>query len=168
MAKEKFTVDISIDQLKIRLGKMMSGAALEHGQFTANLIIDILAETDAGLPKLFLAMTGINPRCKFKVGQQVYVPFKSMPSWRMNREKMEESDLIIQDHCMGMILEINEARSDSVKIQYTYIGDDEKSVLDSYYFEPKTLLEYHEDTFIEKLEIPTMNVIPPIKDELPF
>lgn len=126
--KEYVDVRVSTAQIKRNLRDML--LSNPHRELIASTIVDNLAETEVGLAHLYNALSGIKPTVHVKLGDDALVKFDNLPTWRMDRTKMEESGQMEKGHVKVSVKEINLQRRESIIVEYTsYKADNSQEVV---------------------------------------
>ena len=125
--KEYVDVRVSTAQIKRTLRDMLLNNP--HRELIASTIVDNLSETEVGLAHLYNALSGVKPTVHVKVGDDALVKFDNLPTWRMDRTKMEESGQMEKGHVRVSVKEINLQRRESIIIEYTSYKADSQEVV---------------------------------------
>ena len=116
--KEHINIRVSLEELRAGLQKMIRS---EHSSLISKVIIDNLSVTEVGLQQLYRAMSGVSEKFKYKTLDEVSVKYDALSTWRMDKEKMKEANLIFQDHVNGTVTEVDPQRSQPYHINYECI-----------------------------------------------
>ena len=146
--KEYINVQISVEELRAGLQKLIRS---EHSFLISETIINHLAGTPVGLARLYQSMAGVRKTFKFKPLDEVYVDFHSLSTYKMDKDKMIASGLIVKDFVLCTVAEVSPFTDYPYKVKYTYIKPDgTKEVDDSWVKED--YLKFNVD---QKIDLPT-------------
>jgi len=120
-------VNISITKEQI-FKKLKSILKNEHAHLISKIIIDNLAITEVGLSQLYKSFTGVEDTIDFRLGDEVYVKYESLNTWRLSKDKMIANGLLVQGVVRCTIDEINMQRNNSVKISHPYYRDTDDEI----------------------------------------
>jgi len=93
-----------------------------HSDIMARVIVENLIKSQVGIDQLIKSFMGIEPKALFNVEDKVWVNVKHLPTWRMNREAMQEKGIIFQDCILCTIVEIDLYTSCPIKVEYVQIN----------------------------------------------
>lgn len=150
--------------LRLRLQAMLA-TGTKDSIVIAKTIMNLLHSTEAGHERLYLAMTGIDPTCKWKVGDQIFIPVdKAMYSWDGDVEKTKKSELNIQGFLAGTVEDVDENKKDRVYIRVIGLDSEGKQKSITRWQNEKFLSKREEDAFIETIA----SKPPEDSNDLPF
>ena len=89
-----------------------------YSTLIANVIIDNLAESPVGLVQFTKALSGVSSEIPFKVLEDVWVPYESLATWRLNKQAMGDNDMIIRGYVKCSIVEIHPTKLESIRVKY--------------------------------------------------
>ena len=115
-------VNITITKEQI-FKKLKSILKSEHAHLISKIIIDNLAITEVGLSQLYKSFTGVEDTVDFRLGDEVYVEWNQLNTWRFNKDKMIANGLLEQGVVRCTIIEINMCRNCSIQISHPYYRD---------------------------------------------
>jgi hypothetical protein len=160
--KDHFTVEVSVMDLRLRLQTMLA-TGTKDSILLAKTIVNLLGHSEAGHQRLYLAMTGIDPACKWKVGDQVYIPLKkAVYSWDCDLPKTEASELNVQGFLAGVVEDTDDSCNDNVSVKVLALDDAGKQKEITRWHSAKLLTKCEEDAFFERVSTKDPN------DDLPF
>jgi hypothetical protein len=164
MSKEKdhFNVEVSVMDLRLRLQAMLATGTKES-ILVAKTIVNLLAHSEAGHQRLYLAMTGIDPASKWKIDDQVYIRIENaIYTWDCDVDKTKESELNVQGFLAGVVVDINDAQNARVNVKVTALDKTGKQTEVTRWQKDSLLTKREEDAFIEEI------VSNKDADDLPF
>jgi hypothetical protein len=155
--KTEISISVTVNEIRAGLQKLIGS---EHSQVITEAIIENLAETEVGLIQLYRAMSGIKDSVPFRVMDEVWVNFDSLPTWRMDRDKMGASPgLIFKDRLRCTIGDINLQKADSIYVKYRIIDSAGIEKDDTYWVNARNVHPATEDPFENDKDV---------QDGLPF
>jgi len=117
--KDHVLIRITVEEITKKLQQHLHFSA--HSELIAKVVVGQLARTEVGLEQLYKSFEGIEPSFKYPLKAQVYLPTTYTYSWKLDKVKMEEADLLFQDHVKGVIVDRDEFRADAYRLEYSYI-----------------------------------------------
>ena len=99
-----------------------------HSHILADVIINNLEKSPVGLAQLLNAFLGMKVECPYEEGQEVWVKYDALPTWRFS-PAMQEKDMIFQGNIKAVIRNIDLYRLAPISVEYEYLnsnGDLEK------------------------------------------
>jgi hypothetical protein len=117
--KTHIEVKVSVESIRDSLRKKIVS---EHSALIANVIIGNLASTEVGLEHLYKAMSGIQDKFKYKVGDLVRVEMDHLYSWQFDKDKTEQQCDVVQKKLLCQVRSINPAKKQAYELAYTAIS----------------------------------------------
>ena len=114
----KINIEVTIEEIAYMLRKSLKDS--EQAKTIADVIMLQLTDNNFGLTQLYKAFNGIKPECNFKIGDQVWVKFGNLPTWRMNLSLMEDSDLMNKGHLKVLITNIDLKVEQCLTVTFDY------------------------------------------------
>jgi len=98
--KTHIDVTISVESIRDGLRKLLIS---EHSALITKVIIGQLEKTDVGLEQLYKAMSGVQDKLKYKIGDYVMVSMDILHTWKFDKNKSEIAGLVKQNRMRGLI-----------------------------------------------------------------
>ena len=136
---KKINIEITDKDIELLLLNNLKDSP--NKKLISKTIIDHLGTTDMGIECVYKSFLGINRKFDYKIGQEVWVKLDTLPSWRMNLDKMKEEKRIFQEQIRASIIEIFPVSRNCYRIEYEYLDKEDKEVKDQsqiseYYVNP--------------------------------
>ncbi len=140
---EHINLKVKTEDVRAGLQKVIRS---EHAHLISNVIIEHLGLTGLGVEHLILALSGIEVTPRFKVLDKVYVKFDSLPTWRMNKEKMIANKMIIKDCIEATVVEVDMLVKSPYKLTYNFMhNSDDEIHKDNYWMEESQAIVLKKD-----------------------
>ena len=117
----KVTVESIRDSLRKRI-------VSENSKLITDVIIGNLNTTEVGMNQLFKALSGIEDKISYKIGDFVMVDTGPLYTWKFDKEKTREAGLIIQDRVRAQIIRIDKYRDTPLELKYNVKDSDGNDV----------------------------------------
>jgi hypothetical protein len=128
MDKKHFDVRITMEDMQQLLEQELS--ASPNKKILAEIIIGNLCFTEVGLEQTFKGMRGITNTFKYKEGDKLWMQANKLYSWRANKSKMIENNMIFQDKVAVEVIKLRPYNTETYTVQYEYIDDQGKQQIE--------------------------------------
>lgn len=118
-------VKVTVESIRDSLRKKIVS---ENSKLITDVIIDNLSITEVGLKQLFRALSGIEDKIPYKVGDFVMVKIDPLYSWKFDKVKTREAGLIVQERLRAQIISIKPYHDASLEIQYDVLDSNEDTI----------------------------------------
>lgn len=136
--REYVDIRVTTEQIKKTLKDMIKQDN-PHRNLIVDIIIDGLGETEIGLSLLYNSFSGVAPSVHVKVGDDVLVKYENLPTWRMNRDKMEEANQMEKGFVKCVVNEINLNRNESIIVNFQAYDDKNNITPTTYSMKPENV-----------------------------
>jgi ASC-1-like (ASCH) protein len=119
MDKTHFDVRITMEEMRQLLEQELS--ASPNKKLLAEIIIGNLSLTEVGLEQTFKGMRGINNSLKYKKGDKLWMDANKLYSWRADKAKMIENNMIFQDKVPVEVTKLRPYNSETYQVKYEYM-----------------------------------------------
>jgi len=166
-SKETIQISIRVSDLEERLYKLLREHP--HGRLITRKIIHNLEPTDRGIEHLFLALSGVEAKSPYKVGDKVYIQYRNASVYRFDRDKMNEAGMLYTKsgstdvYLLAEVVEIDMRKDYGVKLKYDGL-DASGNPITGEYEAPERYIQLKDPVFFGKL-LPEK---PKPDDDLPF
>jgi len=145
---KKINIEITYRDIEILLLNNLKDSP--NKKLITKTIVNHLGATDMGIECVYKSFLGIDRKFDYKIGQEVWVKFDILPSWRINLDKMKEEKRIFQEQIRAHITEIVPLNRSCYRIEYDYIDKEDKEVKDQCLISEHYLNPVEEITINEK------------------
>lgn len=128
MDKTHFDVRITKEEMQQLLEQELS--ASPNKKILAEIIIGNLCLTEVGLEQTFKGMRGINNILKYKIGDKLWMDANKLYSWRADKAKMIENNMIFQDKLAVEVIKLRPYNSETYRVRYEYINSDGENIIE--------------------------------------
>lgn len=121
--EENTPISITTDELTLRhaLKKLIKS---EHNELIAKIIIRHLAASEMGLNDLILSLSGITRHFKYKILDEIVIPYNTSYTWKINKQFSIDAGYIIKGELIkAVIIGINNVSANQYKITYKFVDD---------------------------------------------
>ena len=147
MTKKKESINIRITEAELR-GLLEARITSAHRDLISSVIMANLAKTEIGFEQLFKSMQGIAPSSKFNVGDEVWVKYTNLPTWRYDEKLMRDKDIIFKEMVKCTISEIDLQLKDGIRLKHRCVKSKESDITTDDYLVAEQNLRKIEDPFM--------------------
>lgn len=100
---------------------------------------------DYKITQLYKVLTGVSLETKVKLGESFWVKYHSLPSWKFDKQKMREENMLVEDKILCRVTEINKYLEEPIKVGYMYIDDQGAKKQEEYFLRETYLTDKNEE-----------------------
>jgi hypothetical protein len=120
ISKTHIDVKVSVESIRDSLRKRIIS---ENSMLITDVIINNLKNTEMGLEQLFNALSGIEDKISYKVGDHVMVEVDPLYTWKFSKEKSAEAGLFLNNRIRAQIMEINPYSKTPLNLIYDVVDN---------------------------------------------
>jgi len=128
MDKTHFDVRITMENMQQLLEQELS--ASPNKKILAEIIIGNLCLTEVGLEQTFKGMRGITNILKYKQGEKLWMDANKLYSWRIDKAKMIENNMIFQDKVVVEVIKLRPYNSETYQVRYEYMNSAGEKIIE--------------------------------------
>lgn len=130
MSAREITMTLTESEIRRSLSSRIIGP--DSDILVDNIISN--CESEIQLGNLFKALQGIIPKIEdygFIIGELIYVKISTLSSWKWDKAKMIDNQLIIDETLECRITAFEPNKENPIKVSFSYINDDGKLITDT-------------------------------------
>lgn len=130
MDKKHFDVRITMEDMQQLLEQELS--ASPNKKILAEIIIGNLNLTEIGLQQTFKGIMGIKNILKYKEGEKLWMDADKLYSWRADKTKMIENNMIFQDKVPVEVIKLRPYNSETYQVKYEYMNSAGEKIIEDH------------------------------------